>query len=483
MELESHPKLVSHSPNSLRSLEELPGPKGLPFLGNMLQIELGKLHLILEGWAETYGEVFQFSIASQKFMVCANPVAISNVLKNRPDGFNRTSKLELIAKELRIDGVFSANGEVWRRQRQLVMAAFNPTHVKAYFPSLYAVTNRFFKRWNKHAIDSHSFELEPDLMRYTVDVTAGLAFGSDINTIESETITIQTHLEDIFRMLQKRLLAPFSYWHWIRLPEDRKLDANIKFVHKAVQQFIHAAQERIHKDPSLREHPSNLLEAMIVARGADNSTLTDAELAGNVVTMLLAGEDTTAHTIAWLLHLLYHNPGSMSQVRAEVDQVLGTDNLPTRHEQLGQLNYLDACINEAMRLRPVAPVIVLEANRNEVVAGTTVPKGTVLMLMTRVGSMDSRNFPDAPKFNPDRWLGASTTSNQRKVSIPFGAGPRTCPGRYLALEEMKMVICMLVKNFDIVEVKTHDGGDVEERLSFTMGPVGLLMTLKRRQPV
>lgn len=481
MELESHSKLDSRSSHATRSMRELPGPKGLPLLGNMLQIELGKMHLILERWAEIYGEVFQFSIGTRKFMVCANPADISNVLKDRPDGFSRTSRLELIARELRIEGVFSANGDVWRRQRPLVMAAFNPTHVKAYFPSLYIVTNRFLKRWDKHAINSHPFEIESDLMRYTVDVTAGLAFGSDINTIESEDVIIQRHLEDIFRMLQQRLLAPLPYWHWVKLPEDRNLDENIKIVHKTVQGFIQAAQERINRDPSLREHPSNLLEAMIVARGEDNSMLTDAELAGNVVTMLLAGEDTTAHTLAWLLHLLYHNPAVMGRVRAEVDEVIGSDSLPRRHEQLGQLNYLEACINEAMRLRPVAPVIVLEANRDGIVGGTAVQKGTVLMLLTRVGSMDSRSFAEAPKFNPDRWLGTSTTTNQRKVSIPFGAGPRTCPGRYLALEEMKMVVSMVVKNFDIVQIQTPDGKEVEEKLTFTMGPVGLCMKLKQRK--
>ncbi|MFC7517556.1 cytochrome P450 [Herbaspirillum sp. GCM10030257] len=480
MTLESHSQLQSHASRAIRSLKDLTGPKGLPFLGNMLEIEMGQMHRKLETWAEIYGDSYQFTIGPRQFMVCANPDDISTVLKDRPGGFSRTSRLQLIARELGIEGVFSANGDVWRRQRPLVMAAFNPTHVKAYFPSLRIVTNRFLKRWTTYANVLQPFDLEPELMRYTVDVTAGLAFGSDINTIESEDVTIQKHLEDIFRMLQKRLFAPFPYWHWIKFAEDRKLDEDIKFVHKAVLEFIHAARERLERDPTLREHPGNMLEAMIVARGEDNTALTESELIGNVVTMLLAGEDTTAHTLAWLIHMLYHHPAVMERVRTEVDQVLGSEPLPVCHEQLGQLDYIDTCINEAMRLRPVAPLIVLEACHDSVVAGTAITKGTVLMLLTRVGSMDTGNFVDASMFNPDRWTASSTAANQRKVSIPFGAGPRMCPGRYLALEEMKMVISTLVWNFDIVEVATPDGKEVQEKLAFTLSPVGLRMKLKPR---
>lgn len=480
MDVESHSRLQSHASSTVRSLKDLAGPKGLPFVGNMLQIEMGQMHRKLEKWVDIYGDSYQFAIGPRKFLVCANPDDISSVLKDRPIGFSRTSRLELIGRELGIEGVFSANGDVWRRQRPLVMAAFNPTHVRAYFPSLRVVTNRFLKRWKNYADGAQSFDLEPELMRYTVDVTAGLAFGSDINTIESEDVTIQKHMEGIFRMLQKRLFAPFPYWHWIKFAEDRKLDKDIKFVHKAVHAFIHAAKERVERDPALREQPGNMLEAMIVARGEDNTALTETELTGNVITMLLAGEDTTAHTLAWLMHMLYHHPVVIERVRAEVDQVLGSESIPVCHEQLSQLDYIGTCINEAMRLRPVAPLIVVEASRDGVVAGTAIRKGTVIMLLTRVGSMDNVNFADAPMFNPDRWTATSTAANQRKVSIPFGAGPRMCPGRYLALEEMKMVISTLIKNFDIVEVVTPDGKEVQEQLAFTLSPVGLRVKLKPR---
>jgi cytochrome P450 len=438
------------------------------------------MHRQLEDWSKTYGDRYQIALGMRRMLVCSNPDDIATVLKDRPNGFRRTTRLEMVAKELQMAGVFAANGEDWRRQRTFVMHAFNPAHVKSYFPSLQSVTGRFLRRWARHAGGSASFELEPDLMRYTVDVTASLAFGSDVNTIESDGVIIQEHLSNIFRMLQKRLFAPFPYWHWLKLAEDRVLDDSVRAVEEAIRGFISAARERMERNPSLFQRPSNLMEAMIAARDENKSALSEADLAGNTLTMLLAGEDTTAHTLAWLIYYLARYPDVFLRVRAQVDRIMGEDALPTRHEQLNEMDFIEACINEAMRLRPVAPLIAVEANHDTAIANIAVPKGTVILVLTRVGSMDEENFENASEFRPDRWLMPASDTNRRKVSIPFGAGPRLCPGRFLAIEEMKMVVSMLVKNFDIDRVDTPDQHAPQERLTFTMAPVGLQLKLNRR---
>ncbi|RJF95699.1 cytochrome P450 [Noviherbaspirillum saxi] len=464
-----------------RSIRDLPGPRGVPFLGNALQIKTSRIHLQLEAWSRVYGERYRISLGPRTFLVTSNQNDISQVMKDRPDGFRRTSRLEMISKGFGMGGLFSANGEQWKRQRPLIMSAFNPGHVKAYFSAIHTATRRLQQRWKNFSESGAAFELEPDLMRYTVDITAGLAFGTDINTIESKEEIIQEHLQDIFRMLQKRLFAPIPYWRWIRLAEDRKLDQDLQSVGVAITGFIAAARQRMQNNPSLYEQPSNLLEAMIAARDGNDSKLSESELAGNMLTMLLAGEDTTAHTLAWLIHFLYCSPQVLERVRQEVNSVLGAEPIATRHEQLSQLDYVDACIQEAMRLKPVGPIMATEANQDTVLAGISLPKGSLVMLLTRMGCLNEEHF-DAPQaFLPERWLGGATPATHRKISIPFGAGPRTCPGRYLALEEMKMLISMLLHNFDIDSVQTTDGDTVEERLSFTLVPVGLQMRLADRR--
>jgi cytochrome P450 len=386
-----------------------------------------------------------------------------------------------IGREVGLTGVFFANGDAWRRQRRMVMSAFDPGHVKRYFPALVNVTQRLQRRWRGAVERGSAIELQADLMRYTVDVTAGLAFGTDINTLESKREVIQEHLDQVLPMVSKRLIATFPTWRVLKMPADRRFDRHLHEIHRAIAHFIAEARKRLEADPSRREHPANLIEAMIVARDAGDSGLTDDDVAGNVFTMLLAGEDTTANTLAWMIWLLSRNPAAQRTAREEVRSVLGPDPALQRFEQTNALPYLEACISETMRLKPVAPMIFTQASRDTSVGDITVPAGTVLALIMRSGAASEVYFPDPAEFKPERWLEQANSeaelSAAKRVSMPFGAGPRLCPGRYLALVEMKMVMAMLLANFDIDNVVSSNGGEVRERLDFTMAPVPLRMSL------
>jgi len=453
-------------------IADLPGPRGLPVLGNMLQLETSRLHLIAEDWSRKYGECFRFRIGPRQILALANPDTIATVLRERPDGFHRTERLSAIANDMGFNGLFSANGDSWRRQRPMVMASFDPKHIKTYFPALVKVTRRFERRWQRAAAAGESIDLQADLMRYTVDVTSGLAFGADINTLESDEEVIQTHLDKVFPSLFKRLMAPFPLWRWFR---DRKLDHHLQALHRAVSDFIAQARVRMEAQPALREQPTNLIEAMIAARDNPDSGLTDADVAGNVLTMLLAGEDTTANTLAWMIYLLYRHPEALRRAREEISAK--GNSILERYEDVTSLPFVDACINETMRLKPVAPIIMLQPMRDTVVGGVEVPKGTLLMCLMRAGATAEKYFAGAGAFDPARWLSGPAASSAKRVSMPFGAGPRLCPGRYLAILEMKMATAMLLSGFDIESVTTPDGREAQEHLAFTMFPVGLRLKL------
>jgi cytochrome P450 len=472
----------------LRLLSDLPGPRALPWLGNRLQIDLEQLHLQAEQWAEEYGPAYRLRIGPREFAVLSQPEVVAAILRDRPDGFARTDRLSDTARELGFEGLFTANGATWRRQRPMVMAGLDPTHIKAFFPTLVKVTARLMHRWQGAAAHSRVLDLQAELMRYTVDVTAGLAFGTDINTLESDEEVIQQHLDKIMPALFRRLMSPVRYWQWtwLKLPGQRALAGHLAALEAAVQGFIDAAHRRLAAHPALRERPANLIEAMLVEREREGSGVTDADVAGNVLTMLLAGEDTTANTLAWLIWLLGENPAVAVRATAEVKAVLGEAAYPTRLEQLAQLDYLEACIHETMRLKPVAPLIIVQAARDREAAGIALPAGTLVMCLMRPAVLDEAHFADAHAFRPERWHdaggAAQAARSARRVSMPFGAGPRMCPGRYLALAEMKMVAAMLLASFRLQSVGTSSGGPVRERLALAMSPVGLKMRLAAVTP-
>jgi cytochrome P450 len=251
----------------------------------------------------------------------------------------------------------------------------------------------------------------------------------------------------------------------------------------AVNGFVAEARARMAAKPALHQDPSNLLEAMIAAADQADSGMDDEQVAGNVLTMLLAGEDTTANTLAWMIHLLWQNPQALQAATSEVRRVCGNASELTM-EHMAQLDYVEACAHETMRLKPVAPQLPLQTLRDTVLGGVHLPEGTVVINLMRMDSVNDEHIADAKAFKPQRWLEGGDPGNAaasaKRISMPFGAGPRICPGRYLALLEMKMAMGTLLSNFDITSVGTAHGGEPTELMAFTMTPVGLQMRLRRR---
>jgi len=475
----------TEAPPALRQLQDLPGPPGWPLLGNLPQIEAARFHLQLGDWARQYGRFFKLRLANRLLLVAADHRAVAAVLRDRPEGFRRTDRLEAIGTDMGLKpGLFGVNGDAWRRQRRMVMAAFDPGHVKAYYPSLTRCGERLQRRWSEAAAGGRTIDLQADLMRFTVDAIAGLAFGTDVNTLQSDDDIIQQHLNKIFPKLFTRLIAPVPYWRFFKLPSDRELECALAAVNVAVDGFIATARRRLAEDPALRTAPQNLLQAMIVAADEPGSGIDDAQVAGNVLTMLLAGEDTTANTLAWCIWLLHRHPQALARATAEVRGVMAeeAEGAPVTLEHLARLDYVEACMHETMRLKPVAPQLPLQALKDTVVGDVAVPAGTVVISLLRHDSIDDAHVPEARAFRPERWLGEDGLSpgSAKRISMPFGAGPRICPGRYLALQEMKMVLLTLLNHFDIEHVGTADGGEPAERLMFAMAPVGLRMRLRVR---
>lgn len=470
--------------SALRKVTDLPGPRGLPILGNLLQLNPTRIHQEIEQWGRRYGPMFQFRFGRIQVLAITDHELIGAVLRDRPNGFRRPVRTMMVGREMGFDpGVFTAEGLTWANQRRMVMASFAPDHVKAYFPSLMKVTLRLRARWLKAACENATIPLQDDLMRYTVDAIAGLAFGTDINTLESDEDVIQRHLDKVFPALIKRTFTLIPYWRFFRLPADRALDRSVTVIKAEIARFMAQARVRIEADPGLRERPANLLEAMLVAAEQSDSGVNDHDVAGNVLTMLLAGEDTTANTLAWLIYLLQRHPLALARAQEEVRRVI-PDQTAFTPEQMGQLDYLEACITETMRLKPVAPFMPLEAIRDTQIADVHVPSGTMVWNVLRYDSLEQCHFDRPMAFDPQRWLEATDAAHRatsaKRIAMPFGAGPRVCPGRYLALLEMKMAMAMLLGSFDIENVGTPDGGEAREHMSFTMTPVGLSMRLRER---
>jgi cytochrome P450 len=197
--------------------------------------------------------------------------------------------------------------------------------------------------------------------------------------------------------------------------------------------------------------------------------------------LLLAGEDTTANTIAWAVNFFLQHTAHFERAREEVDAVVAPEPIPAGIEQTAQMPFIEAFYSEAMRLKPVAPLNAMEPLEDVELCGYLIPRGTpITMLNRRIANQDA-HFGDAARFDPERWLTAPESRgcpHDTSTFLPFGTGPRFCPGRNLALLQIRTVLAMLCRNFDIA--LADPARAVEEKLAFTMMPTNLVLRMQRR---
>jgi cytochrome P450/nitrite reductase/ring-hydroxylating ferredoxin subunit len=428
-----------------RKPHELPGPKALPFVGNLHQLDPKSVHLVLERWAARYGSVYTFRLGRTRAVAVSDPRLIDHVLRDRPEAFRRSSTLDRILVEIGTRGVFNAEGDVWRPQRKLTVAALSQRHLRQVYPHIKTVAERLYRRWSGLASAGANVDIVEELKRFTVDVTMLIVFGHDVNTVEQDGDVITERLSVILPMISRRLFAPVPTWRFLRLPRDRHFDRCVAEVRSWLAQLLAAARDRA--AAASEPEKSSFLDAMVKATDENGRAYSDDVIASNLFTLLLAGEDTTAHSTAWAIHLLADHPEWARRIGTEADTLLRDATAPGDLDAATALPVASAVANEAMRLKPVGPVLLLEANFDTSIADIEIPRGTVVAVLLRPAALADDHFVEARSFMPQRWLEAPDGAHDLSAHIPFGSGPRMCPGRSLALIEMNTILALLYKNF------------------------------------
>ena len=304
---------------AVRRLADCPGPRGLPLLGNFHQLDVTRLSTVLEGWADRYGPLYRIRLGGRDALAVADVDAIHTMLRQRPDGYRRLHTIESVLAELGITGAFSAEGQDWRRLRRLAMQSLHADYLRRYSGTVARVTARLHERWARAAATAADVDVQQDMMRYTVDVIAGLSLGYDLNTLQDDSDPLQARLREFFPMVNRRVNAAFPYWRYVKLPADRRLDRTRAEIDTTVRDIIGAARLRRAADD---RPPADMLEAMLAPQDGD-AAFTDAEIAGTVITMLLAGQETTASTMSWMVHCVIEHPEVQARMREEADRVSG----------------------------------------------------------------------------------------------------------------------------------------------------------------
>lgn len=462
----------------VRTLADLPGPKGVPLLGNALQLDPSRLHLIIEDWVRQYGPMFVIRLGPKPVFVSSDASLLQIVQHERPHRYRRFSPIESVLSEMGCNGVFSAEGDAWLPQRKLVMQALGANHFRTFFPTMQAITLRLLNQWRSAAHNGEPVDMCRDLTRYTVDITTALAFGEDPNTLEQGGGVIQDQMALIFPMILSRVNAPFPWWRYFKLPKDRQFDHALQAVQQYASGMIQRARERRAAQPG--REPQNMLEAMLAAGENSGSGMSDEVIFANTMTILMAGEDTTAFSLAWAMYLLCLNPHVQERMHGAAQEAFGDAPLCPAFDDVRKLDYFDWVAHEAMRLKPIAAMQLFEPVHDVVLGGVALPAGTPMFFALRPAMQDPHRFGRPDEFLPERWATGHDQVQPHDVHafLQFGSGPRVCPGRHLASVEQRLVLSMLARHFTMSLAGSAD--DVKEESAFTMRPSRMVVRLTLR---
>ncbi|MFT7561463.1 MAG: cytochrome P450 [Flavobacteriales bacterium] len=452
------------------SLKSIPSPKQHWLKGSLGQFDATKVHNFFYSTARQLSGVARIRFLHKTMVIFQNSETIQQLLKNRPARFRRAKVIEDIFTEIGINGVFSAEGSDWKKQRHLMNPAFRPSQIKLFYPHIQTITQRLSDR----LADEHdSIDIQSLLMSYTVDITSTLAFGKDVNTLQNSDAHLIENLNVIFPMISFRLRAPFPYWRWFSLQRDKDLDESFLVVKSYVIGFIESAKNTIEaRGYTSVDQAENLLESMLLSKDEHGDGYSEQEVFTNVITLLLAGEDTTANTLAWILDYLADRPDLQDALYHEIVGQIpqGQD---VSFEQLPNFSLVSGVIHEAMRLKPVAPHLYLEPIHDEVIEGYEIPAGTTIVALLGGDGFDESLFPNAESFDPFRWLDIDDKTRKDYSSrlMPFGYGARLCPGRQLSMVEMRYAVIKLISRFRFE--RSEKSKPADEIIKFTLQPLGL----------
>jgi cytochrome P450 len=394
----------------------------------------------IEQCARDYGDVVWMRFLYVPAIFLYHPDDIEYVLSTNPRNFIKSMSLRSnFFQRLVGNGLLTSQGEEWKRQRRLSQPAFHRQRVASYGQVMVDYTQRLASKWQA----GETRDVHRDMMRLTLEIVVRCLFSADVSD----------DVDEVGSTL-KELVKPFASQAtlgWIlnnRLPTP----AHFRF-HALAKKIDNVVYRIISERRTSEKDEGDLLSMLLAARDEDGSQMSDRQLRDEVMTLFLAGHETTALTLAWSWYLLGTHPEAEKQFHAELDEVLG--GRQPKMEDLPRLRYTERIAKESMRLYPPAYGLGREAIDDCEIGGYRVPAGTQVFMFQWATQRDPRFYDDPREFKPERWTDEFNAGLPKYAYFPFGAGPRACIGAAFAMMEIVLVLATIGQKLRLEVVPDH----------------------------
>jgi len=413
-----------------------PGPDGAPLLGNQVAF-LRDPYGFMTRTAREYGDIASWEDPGGRVYQLNHPDYIEHVLVQNNENYVKGERFQNVLGPLTGNGILNSEGAVWRRNRHLIQPAFHPDRIQKYATMMTEFTEAALESWD----DGQTRLVHEDMMEVTLKIVARALFGVDVDEhVDTIGSTLETFMESS-ESLSNYVLPPN-----VPTPAKRRIKRAREDLDEVVYQLI----EQRRTDPTDHDVISKLLEATD-ERGTGMS---DDQIRDEVVTLLLAGHETTALSLTLTMYLLSRNPQVEQRLVAELEDVLG-DRTPTM-DDLADLTYTERVVKESMRLYPPVPGIVREPVKPDVIDGYEIEPGSTVRMHQWVVHRDPRWYDDPLAFRPARWADDFENDLPKLAYFPFAAGPRRCIGDRFAMLEARLILAMVYRDYHLELVPGTD---------------------------
>jgi cytochrome P450 len=410
------------------------GPQGGVYgLGNLLRFQRDTLDFLSQA-AEQFGDITYYQMAAFHFYQLNHPDHVHNVLVKHSNKIEKWGRQTDTWANAVGHSTLTLEGAEWKKHRNILNPAFQPQAVERYLDVVIRHTNRLLDRWE----NGKTYEMMFEMMRTTMGIIADIIFG--LKDMERDAADLNRALTTVFEVLTKRTTAFQQIPPWVPTPDNLR----IRNATKTIETFILRLIRQRRLDGM---HYNDILSDLMDAEDEETGEkLSDQEILYELKTLFGAGHETTALMLMWTLYQLSKSPEVQKKLNGEINQVLG-DRTPGL-EDIPNLKYTDYVLNESMRNYPPAwSLMVRKALEDIQVAGTTIPKGSVIMIPIWVVHRNPQIFADPLRFDPERFEGDWRKRYPKYAFFPFGGGPHICIGAHLAIFEGRLMLPMMVQRY------------------------------------
>jgi cytochrome P450 len=433
----------------------IPQVKGDFLLGNLSQMVANPFQALCD-WQRDYGDLVSFRLAIREFYLFSHPKLVEQALIKQSDVFTKHyhPKKPIGLALVLGQGLITSQGEVWQRQRRLMQPVFQRSNITTLLPQITTAGSNMLDRWRKLG-DGAGINLAEEMTRLTLEVITQTMFSTSVlHKVEH----IAPSLETLLRYASKTLLNPLTPPLYVPTPANQKFKRALGIIDDVIYGIID--QRRIASSTH-----NDLLDMLLNARDdKSGEKMTDRQIRDEVITIFSAGHETTANLLSWTLYLLARHPDVLAKLHQELDGLV-QGKIPNA-EDLQQLVYTRAVLNESMRFRPPAGILLRKVNKDTEVDGYFLKAGRLAIFSIFNLHHHADFWPRPDQFDPERFL---IPENRRFSFIPFGTGERICIANHFALMEAQLLLSMIVQHCDLQLLSTDE---VEIELAVALRPKG-----------